>query len=663
MKRILALILVICTIACCSFGLTACHIIDGMVGENGGNDVGNIGDNTDNSGNTDSDNENGGNDTGNTGDDPAADCSIGNHLDEDNDTYCDFCNEYVIVVIDFYVLNDLHGKFCDTDKQPGVDELGTYFKLKENSDDNVVLMSSGDMWQGTAESNLTGGKIVTEWMNELGFVSMTLGNHEFDWGESVIRANKEVAEFPFLAINIYDRNTNTLVDYCTPSIMVERDGIKIGIIGAIGDCYSSVSSDMTQNITFKVDGELTALVKAESNRLRAAGADLIVYSLHDGYDSSKNTATMVGSSTLSGYYDSVLSNGYVDLVFEAHSHQRYTLIDTYGVYHLQGGGENAGISHVEIEVNAANGNNKVTEAGFVGNSSYSSLEDDPRTEAVEDKYSNIIEYAYSPLGVVSKKYTDSEVEDIVAEMYLEVGLERWGSDYNIFLGGGFLKTRSPYDLSAGTKTYADILSLLPFDNRLVLCSVSGYNLSNKFINTSNTDYHIALSAYGTVSEISNSETYYIVVDTYTAYYAPNGLKIIDFYDEGVYARDLFAEAVKNGEFEVKHEGYTLTSISDAIKIGNNLSKGETAEGYYYINGKINYISDFTYGNIYIVDEKGNKIYVYGLSDLYGNRYDAMTNKPVVGDTIVIYCNITHYYNADYGSDMIELVNSVVIEII
>lgn len=650
MKRILALILVICTIVCLSFSLTSCHLMDGVLGNDGGNDVGN---NDHNSGNNNIDN---------LGNDYIPNCSVGDHLDKNNDAYCDLCNEYVIVVIDFYVLNDLHGKFCDTDKQPGVDELGTYFKLKENSDDNVVLMSSGDMWQGTAESNLTGGKIVTEWMNELGFVSMTLGNHEFDWGESVIRANKEVAEFPFLAINIYDRNTNTLVDYCTPSIMVEREGIKIGIIGAIGDCYSSVSSDMTQNITFKVDGELTALVKAESNRLRAAGADLIVYSLHDGYDSSKNTATMVGSSTLSGYYDSVLSNGYVDLVFEAHSHQRYTLIDTYGVYHLQGGGENAGISHVEIEVNAANGNNKVTEACFVESSTYSSLEDDPRTEAVEDKYSNIIEYAYSPLGVVSKKYTDSEVEDIVAEMYLEVGLERWGSDYNIFLGGGFLKTRSPYDLSAGTKTYADILSLLPFDNRLVLCSVSGYNLSNKFINTSNTDYHIALSAYGTVSEISNSETYYIVVDTYTAYYAPNGLTIIDFYDEGVYARDLFAEAVKNGEFEVKHEGYTLTSISDAIKIGNNLSKGETAEGYYYINGKINYISNYTYGNIYIVDEKGNKIYVYGLSDLYGNRYDAMTNKPVVGDTIVIYCNITHYYNADYGSDMIELVNSVVIEI-
>ena len=379
MNRIITFILVICTVVCLSLSFTSCDVIGGFLGDNGGNDSGNNGNN-----NTDTDN---------MGDDYNPDCPAGDHLDEDNDRYCDLCDEYVIVVIDFYVLNDLHGKFCDTNKQSGVDELGTYFKLMEEKDDNVVLMSSGDMWQGTAESNLTGGKIVTEWMNELGFVSMTLGNHEFDWGENAIRENKEVAEFPFLAINIYNRDTNTLVDYCTPSVMIERDGIKIGIIGAIGDCYSSISSDMTQDITFKVDGALTALVKAESERLRAEGADLIVYSLHDGYDNSKTSATIVGASTLSGYYDSVLSNGYVDLVFEAHSHQRYTLIDSYGVYHLQGGGENSGISHVEIEVNAANRNNKVTEAGFVGSATYSNLEDDPRAEAVEDKYSDVIEYA------------------------------------------------------------------------------------------------------------------------------------------------------------------------------------------------------------------------------------------------------------------------------
>ena len=590
------------------------------------------------------------------------DCENGDHIDVNEDDYCDACNKYVIVVVDFYVLNDLHGKFCDTNTQPGVDELATYLKLMSKKDDHSVFLSSGDMWQGTAESNLTKGNILTEWMNELDFVAMTLGNHEFDWGQEAIRKNKEIAEFPFLAINIYDRSTNTLVDYCTPSIMIERGDIKIGIIGAIGDCYSSISSDMVQDITFKVGNELTNLVKAESERLRSEGADIIIYSLHDGYGSSKGGTSMIGSSALSSYYNSVLSSGYVDLVFEGHSHQKYTLIDPSGVYHVQGGGENQGISHVEISVNSATGKNKVNEANVVLNSAYSALEDDNATEELESKYSDVINFAYAPLGTVSRTYADYEVEQYVAQLYLNAGLERWSKDYDIVLGGGFIRTRSPYNLSAGTKTYADILSLLPFDNRLVLCTVSGSKLKNKFINSTNSDYYIAMSEYGNsiLSSIDNSGTYYIVVDTYTALYAPNGLKIEEFYDDDTFARDLFAEAVKNGEFEIKHENYTLTSIPDALAIGGGLGDNEATSDFYYIKGVVTGVPSNPYGNLYITDEKGNKIYVYGTYDLYGNRYDAMPDKPQDGDTVILYSTVYKYV---YGSSVtIELKNAVVIEI-
>ncbi len=134
----------------------------------------------------------------------------------------------------------------------------------------------------------------------------------------------------------------------------------------------------------------------------------------------------------------------------------------------------------------------------------------------------------------------------MAELYLEAGIEKWGEEYNVVLGGGYLNSRSPYNLNAGTKTYADILSLFPFDNRLVLCSVSGSKLLSKFINTNNSDYHISLSEYGESISISYGGTYYIVVDTYTALYAPNGLTIVDYYDDSTYARDLVAEAIKDG---------------------------------------------------------------------------------------------------------------------
>ena len=534
------------------------------------------------------------------------------HTDGNADNTCDGCGVSVIVVIDFYVLNDLHGKFCDTETQPGVDELASYLKDRENYDDNVILMSSGDMWQGSSESNLTSGMIITEWMNELGFVSMTLGNHEYDWGEDAIRDNLAAAEFPFLAINIYNTKTGKLADYCTPSVVVECDGIQVGIIGAISDCYSSISSDMVADVEFKVGSELTALVKAEATRLREEGVDLIIYSIHGGYGSSNSYAGSISSSSLASYYDVSLSNGYIDLCFESHSHQKYVYYDQYNVYHLQGGGENYGISHVELSLNYVTGNKMVSEAEIVRSSVYSTYEDDPATEAIEEKYADIIEQAYATLGKVSVNQSSSVIEDIVSELYLEVGLERWGDRYDIVLGGGYINTRSPYDLAAGEATYSDVLSLLPFDNQLVLCSISGSKLKSQFINTTNSNYHNTYSDYGNSikNSISSYSTYYVVVDTYTAYYSPNGLTIVDFYDEGVYARDLLAEEIRSGRFDLSGDAsYSLTSIPEIIRIGESLdTNGKTAENY-YVKGTVKSKPNSTYGNLTLVDEDGNELWI------------------------------------------------------
>ena len=466
------------------------------------------------------------------------------HRDDDENDVCDTCFESVIVIIDIFSVNDLHGKFCDTSSQPGVDELATLLKSSKNE---TILLSSGDMWQGTAESNLTGGKILTEWMNALGFASMTLGNHEFDWGEDAIRQNLAVAEFPFLAINVYNKQTNKLADYCTPSVFVDLGDVEVGIIGAIGDCYSSISSDRVENVYFKTGDELATLVENEAARLRTMGADLIIYALHDGYDNSGNKS--ISTSSLS-YYSDKLSDD-VDIIFEGHSHQSYILTDSVGDKHLQGGGENSGISHAVIHINSVSGKHTVKTAEVIKSSSYSGLADDPQTEAIEEKYADVITKAYSPLGNVSTTLSSSRVADEVARLYLEAGLERWGDKYNIVLGGGFIKPRSPYKLTAGTKCYADVLSLLPFDNQLVLCKISGSKLSSRFINTDNSDYHNAYSDYGNSvkGSIKSNETYYVVVDTYTMLYAYNGLTPVEYYDDGVYARDLFADAIKRKEFE------------------------------------------------------------------------------------------------------------------
>ena len=532
------------------FSLSSCNSFDALVGESDTPSV-----NTDSTGGGTNDTDESATDDNSTdgGETPTekpTDAPIDRdaHTDEDNDGSCDDCGISVIITFDFYALNDLHGKFDDTDSQGGVDELSTYLANAYNTDDNVILLSSGDMWQGSFESNSTKGLIITDWMNELDFVSMTLGNHEYDWGEEAIKANVALAEFPFLAINIYERDTNERVDYVKSSVLVERGGMKIGIIGAIGDCYSSISGDKVEEVYFKTGAALTELVKAESEKLRAEGADYIVYSIHGGYGSN-SSASMVQTSSLRGYYDASLSrDGYVDLVFEGHTHRSYAFEDEYGVPHLQNGGDNSGISHVEVRLNYANGYDRVSVSEIIKPSRYANLEDHPIVDELLQKYADQVDAGKLVLGQNSRLRNSTELKGLVADLYYEAGIERWGDKYDIALGGGFISVRSPYDLAAGEVKYSDLNSLLPFDNQLVLCSISGRDLKNKFFETNNSNYYIAYGAYGASirNNIDYNATYYIITDTYCSSYAYNNLTVVEYYDAGIYARDLIADYIRAG---------------------------------------------------------------------------------------------------------------------
>lgn len=574
--------------------------------------------------------------------------------DKDNDGYCDDCGAYVVFVVDLLAVNDLHGKVADSDTQPGVDELTTYIKNMRKTD-NVVLLSSGDMWQGSSESNLTGGLFVTEWMNDVGFVSMTLGNHEYDWGEEYIEANLKIAEFPFLAINIYDRDTDKRVEYCQPSVIVEAGGVTIGIIGAMGDCYSSISRDKVEGVYFKTGSELTALVKAESERLRAQGVDLIVYSLHDGkgYDGGSS------DSQIRSFYDVALSDGYVDIVFEGHSHQSYTFKDGKGVYHLQGGGDNKGITHAEIVINVANDSFKVQSASTVSSSRYTSLADDPIVETLLKKYEDQISVAGRELGTNNVRRDGNFLRQTLADLYLEVGEARWGDKYDIVLGGGYFSVRSPGFLAPGPVTYGDLQMLFPFDNTIVLCSVSGSKLLSRFVNTNNSNYFMGYSDYGNriKGSIDRNATYYVIVDSYSSSYAPNGLTVVDEYDAGVYARDLLAAYIEEGGFgSAASEYYTLTPIPDILSIGKKLADNAETKECYYVRGKVVSIENQTYGNMTIEDGLGNRLYVYGVYDVTGGvRYDAMSPRPAVGDTIVLCAPVKKFVYA--GNTTIELINA------
>ena len=463
------------------------------------------------------------------------------HTDINDDGLCDRCGESVTVELSFFALNDLHGKVMDSSSQPGVDELTTYIKdLYADDKREEIVLSSGDMWQGTVESSSNQGKLMTEWMNDLGFVSMTLGNHEYDWGAKAIAANSELAEFPFLAINV--TQDGKAVDYCQGSTVVERGGIKIGIIGAIGDCLSSISGDFKDGLEFTTGSKLTSLIKAESERLKSEeGCKFIVLSMHAGYDNATAGTTTVSVGEIR-YYDTSLSNGYVDLVFEGHTHKRYILQDKYGVYHLQGGGENTYVSSADVTINLASGKKDV-QPRTISNREYGdkSIKGDSIVDKIFNKYFPDNNPYTTVLGTNARTRQSNDITNQVAKLYYEKGIEKWGDKYDIVYGGGYLNTRSPYTISEGDVTYANIFSVLPFDNEIVLGKLTGSSLKGLLGRTNY--YHYAPTLDGNIDE---SREYYVIVDSYTSTYKYNNITEIARLGSGTYARDLLAEFVSNG---------------------------------------------------------------------------------------------------------------------
>ena len=88
---------------------------------------------------------------------------------------------------------------------------------------------------------------------------------------------------------------------------------------------------------------------------------------------------------------------------------------------------------------------------------------------------------------------------------------------------------------------------------------------------------------------------------------------------------------------------TTTSVKDAISTGAGKEHNVYTEDKFLVTGVITEVYNPTYGNMKIKDAEGNILTVYGTYDATGvNRYDAMTKKPVAGDTVTVYGILGQY---------------------
>ncbi len=423
--------------------------------------------------------------------------------------------------LDIYELSDFHGavQYNAQEKQIGLARLGSYFdKKREANPGGTVILSGGDMWQGSADSNLTRGNLVTYSMDVIGFDAMTMGNHEFDWTKKWIENNKNKATFPILGANIYDRSTKQIANLYSPSRVITRGDYKVGIIGTIGDnIRRSIIPSAISDVDFKNEIEI---VTAEASRLKTEEkCDVILWSSH---------RDAVELNTL--YTSNLGING----VFGGHSHTNGNLYnEAFDLAFLQSEPYAQTIPHLQLKINKSTKEVSTSVHEIDTNPTAGNYVEDKDIKSLIDQYSRDI------IGTVKAKVLGStdatlKIQDTLANLAVysmkeEVKRSVDFKGYDIVASfhnrnGGVRK-----DIAQGDITYGQVYESFPFDNEVVIIKITGDVLKTKFLkNGMGGNY----STWHNLSNkaIDNNTEYYIVTSDFMesneAYFGGHGGEVI-----------------------------------------------------------------------------------------------------------------------------------------
>ena len=95
---------------------------------------------------------------------------------------------------------------------------------------DMLLFDSGDFSQGSSYYTLYKGDVEVGLMNMMHYDAATIGNHEFDFGVENMARLFKMAKFPIVCAN-YDFTGTALEGLVKPYVILERNGLKIGVFG------------------------------------------------------------------------------------------------------------------------------------------------------------------------------------------------------------------------------------------------------------------------------------------------------------------------------------------------------------------------------------------------------------------------------------------------
>jgi 2',3'-cyclic-nucleotide 2'-phosphodiesterase/3'-nucleotidase/5'-nucleotidase len=375
------------------------------------------------------------------------------------------------IVIDIVTINDFHGSLIKNGKNVGVANLVSAIKAQKAANPNTIFVAAGDLFQGSAESNLLYGQPVAACLKEAGLVTSAIGNHEYDWGNNRFASWEKEGGFSFLAANIYDRNTKKLVTYAKPYLIVNVSGIKIALIGLTTPetAYKTTPANV-ETVEFK--NPVTVLPQY-IKEARSQGANLVIALTHLGAFQDK-------SGVISGEAAELAQVAGLDGIIAGHTHEiiagKVGSIPLVMAYY---NGRSLGKLTFTIEKSSS----KLISAQASLDHLYlhqNTLHEDEATKTILNKFLAQVQPILSETIGESKVDINHDVKKgptLMGEWVCQVIQQKTQTQIAFYNGGGLRES-----LPKGKLTVGNLYTLLPFDNTLVTAKLTGVQVKETIEN-------------------------------------------------------------------------------------------------------------------------------------------------------------------------------------
>ena len=350
-------------------------------------------------------------------------------------------------------VNDVY-QFAPVDggTRGGLARVATLRKKVMAESPHTLFLMAGDTISPSIESNTYKGAQMIEAWNASGLDYAALGNHEFDFGPAVLRERIRESNFKWLAANVMDKKTGKLFADTPEFIVREFEGVKVGLFGLL--LPETLQTSRPGPDIDILDPCATAARVIP--RIRAAGAQVIVALTHLSMNEDKQLARCSG----------------VDVIIGGHEH---TLLESMAghapIFKMTSDAREMG--RIDLNINRSTG--KLESIDWKVIQVTDETEPDPSFASLDRKYGDLLKSLGQPVGRTdvtldmkseNVRTRETNMGNFIADAFRQAT----GADVALVNGGSI---RADATIKAGALTKRDVLSILPFNNKVVKIQITG----------------------------------------------------------------------------------------------------------------------------------------------------------------------------------------------